>query len=119
VAAEGNGGSRAAKSWRVEGGASFGKREGVQRINPLARAWAGVRPSGAGKESARSAKNFGQGQPARLAAGTPKSEIRDPSGDWVNSASGRGLGRANARTEGRGRPSAFESPTAVARPRLL
>jgi hypothetical protein len=55
--------ARAARSWRVEGRAPSGQREGVQRINPLARVWAGVRPSSAGKESARSARNFGQGQP--------------------------------------------------------
>ena len=58
-----SGGSRAARSWRVQGRARSGDREGVQRINPLARVWAGVRPSGAGKENARSAQNFGQGHP--------------------------------------------------------
>jgi len=57
-----SGGSRAARSWRVQGRARLGQGEGVQRINPLARVWAGVRSSGAGEEGARSARNFGQGQ---------------------------------------------------------
>ena len=74
-AGEERGGSRAARSWRVEGRAPSGKREGVQRINPLARVWAGVRPSGAGKESARSAQNFGQGQP-------PAGRLRCRTTDW-------------------------------------
>ena len=63
------------EQWRVQGRARSGQREGVQRINPLARVWAGVRPSGAGKESARSAKKFGQGQP-------PAGRLRCRTADW-------------------------------------
>ena len=51
--------------WRVQGcqvlpgrgGAPFGKRKGVQRINPLVRVWAGTRPT-ALKNYARGAREM-------------------------------------------------------------